>query len=271
MIYDHGGVTMEPTYTLYTLSSSASPHGVRYVGITKNAKQRLRGHLKAANDNTKVHHRANWIRSVLADGNEIVMNVLETGLSEGEAKRLEIATIARMRTDGIDLVNATDGGDGVRGYVFTPEARRKISLAGIGRRHKPESIERTAAAHRGKFVSAETRRRIAEAASNISDETRSKLAEAARNSSPEKREKIAKKVSQINRLNPPLRGGYKGVTYRADMRKWRARINPGTGERHIGWFPTPEEAARAYDAAALAAWGEGKCYINFPEAVANVA
>lgn len=261
-------MTVAADYSLYTLSSSSDVESVRYVGITKNPSQRIKGHLKAAKDNSKSNHRVRWIRSVVGSGSDVCMIVIEGGLSEEVALRNEVRKIAELRSAGCDLVNSTDGGDGVRGYVFTPEDRRKISLAGMGRKNSPESIERTASAHRGKIVSEETRKKISDAASNISEETRKKMSVAAQNCSTEKRDKIAKRVSEINRMNPPLRGGYKGVTYKADMRKkWRARINSGGSERVIGYFHTPEEAAMAYDAAATEAFGAGLCYVNFPESL----
>jgi hypothetical protein len=60
------------------------------------------------------------------------------------------------------------------------------------------------------------------------------------------------------------RSGYRGVYYDRQARKWRAQIHPaGQSKRHLGYFETPEQAARSYDSAARAAWPDG-CYLNFP-------
>lgn len=48
---------------------------------------------------------------------------------------------------------------------------------------------------------------------------------------------------------------YKGVGRMANG-SWRARIKVNYQERHLGLFASEEDAARAYDAAAVAAWGE---------------
>ena len=52
---------------------------------------------------------------------------------------------------------------------------------------------------------------------------------------------------------------FKGVGWSAAAGKWRARIR----HRHLGVFADEEEAARVYDAAALAEWGEF-ARLNFP-------
>ena len=61
--------------------------------------------------------------------------------------------------------------------------------------------------------------------------------------------------------------GFKGVRRRADNPKspWTARICVDRKERHLGYFATAEEAARAYDAAALKLHGEF-ARLNFPPA-----
>lgn len=64
--------------------------------------------------------------------------------------------------------------------------------------------------------------------------------------------------NQMNRrLNVNNKSGYKGVYYKKDQRKkhWRARIQ----SKHLGYFATPEEAAREYDKAALERYGEFAC------------
>ena len=51
--------------------------------------------------------------------------------------------------------------------------------------------------------------------------------------------------------------GYRGVSYRPRSKKYIARISPCPGERiFLGYFSTPEEAAAAYDRAALLYHGD---------------
>lgn len=68
------------------------------------------------------------------------------------------------------------------------------------------------------------------------------------------------------RSNRNNTSGYKGVIIRGGdtaPNKYRARIKLNYKGVHLGSFPTAEEAARAYDRAAIEAWGEF-AVTNFP-------
>jgi hypothetical protein len=58
------------------------------------------------------------------------------------------------------------------------------------------------------------------------------------------------------KLNKRSTSGHKGVTWHKPGNKWRAQIQNNGKKMHLGYFNTKEEAAKAYNIAALELFGE---------------
>jgi hypothetical protein len=74
----------------------------------------------------------------------------------------------------------------------------------------------------------------------------------------------ARQNAQNVRTQASSTSGFKGVNHYKRTGRWRAHITVGGVHRHLGYFDTPEEAALAYDRAALEHFGE-YARLNFPE------
>ena len=66
------------------------------------------------------------------------------------------------------------------------------------------------------------------------------------------------------RIRSNNKSGFKGVSWRADSSAWVAQIKRGEKSHYLGLFSDREDAARAYDAAAVEFFGEF-ARINFPK------
>lgn len=73
------------------------------------------------------------------------------------------------------------------------------------------------------------------------------------------KENTRNRVGQINASSC-----YKGVDWKKSNKKWRARIRVNDKEFHLGCFVKEEDAAQAYDEAAIKYFGEF-AYLNFGE------
>lgn len=78
------------------------------------------------------------------------------------------------------------------------------------------------------------------------------------------REATVSQNSANSRRSTRNRSGFKGVSWDKARSKWRATIQFDGHYRNIGRYPSAEDAARAYDAAAREHFGEF-ARLNFPE------
>ena len=126
-----------------------------------------------------LHHKAIQ-QKLYRLGMCVEVRIVASSLSEQEAFDLEIARIAMWRDAGIDLANKTDGGEGVghtekakikvsiarKGKPLSPEHRRKLSAAKLGKKQSPEAVAARSLKlvgnqwNRGRRLSKETKEKI---------------------------------------------------------------------------------------------------------------
>lgn len=183
-------------YIIYGLRDPRTGE-LRYIGKSTTGLTRPKKHLLAVRleDGT---HLSNWRKSLHRIGllDQIEITVLEetTGSELGDR---EIWWIAQAKIAGADLVNGTDGGEGMlgrKGWRHSEESKERMRLARLGKKASEETRAKMREAHKGKKMpetlkekllsihtgrkhSAETIERMKIAHSEISEETRRKLSE----------------------------------------------------------------------------------------------
>lgn len=134
---------------------------IRYVGKANDPQHRLRDHLREK----RKSYKNSWIKELRDNGLVPELQIVEEVPVTNWMER-ERYWIAYYRDLGMALVNGTDGGDGVHGMQHTPEARAKISAAGMGNQHSkgrhptPEETAKRRSSLKGHVVTPETREKI---------------------------------------------------------------------------------------------------------------
>ena len=111
-----------------------------------------------------VYNRNNYWKNV-ANKHGVYCEIAANSLTESEAFILEKKLIelhGRIDQKTGTLVNLTDGGDGVSGYIYTPEQCKHKSELGKGRVHSPETRAKMRIVQKGRIASEESKRKISE-------------------------------------------------------------------------------------------------------------
>lgn len=149
-------------------------HVVRYIGQTvKVPSIRMREHRNFADKGVDwpVYR---WMRK--SGSENIQMCIMEVVDNPSLLDDREIALISEYRlTYPKSMLNVTDGGGGIRGYVFTEEQRKTLSAARMGNQNAKgfKHTEETRAK-----VAAAGKRRVYEKRGPLSDEHRAKVSAA---------------------------------------------------------------------------------------------
>lgn len=108
---------MTVSAVIYGLVDPREPERIRYVGKTIHPTWRVKQHLQDARAG-QPSHRCKWIRKLLSEGTEPQLITLEV-VPEADWEEAEIRWIAKLRQDGHQLTNGTDGGGGIPPEVIS--------------------------------------------------------------------------------------------------------------------------------------------------------
>jgi len=144
---------MSLSYSVYCIRDSRDTvllqSGQRaYIGFSQTPYDRFVSHLKEVISGGCTY-KCRWIRSLFQEENvEPILSILCVLQSVDEAKRVESAWILRLRARGVDLTNATNGGDGL--INPTAETRLKMSASHLGKKMPIEVRQKIQKANTGK-------------------------------------------------------------------------------------------------------------------------
>lgn len=117
------------TIKIYTLSDS---NGIKYIGKTTDIKKRLYRHIFDAKTKKKLNKRDAWIKSLIINGEEPIIEILsETNYDDWAFE--EQYWISQFKAWGFNLKNMTDGGEGTFGRVVSTETKIKMSNSKKGK------------------------------------------------------------------------------------------------------------------------------------------
>ena len=160
-------------FTIYGLSSSASPENIRYIGCThRELKLRLKEHIQEShyrNEPNKKTHKENWIQKELKLKNNILITEIEKNISISKVEKTEVKNIKYYKSLGYKLTNATSGG--IINRTVSNETKNRIRKARLGTKSSQETKDKLRAAGFLRINSEKTRQKMSR---GISGKTRGK-------------------------------------------------------------------------------------------------
>lgn len=152
---------------------------IRYIGQTSKGMKRPLGYRKRSFYCTN-KHLVNWLQKLRKNGLVCGILVIEEFEDEHSLDEREIFWIAKYKEDGNSLLNATDGGGGVRGFkdwteeeierrrnifkgkklVFTEEHKRNLSIAIKNSEKKKEAHKKAIEKLRGRKHTEEHKKKV---------------------------------------------------------------------------------------------------------------
>lgn len=190
---------------IYAIFDVKYPNIIRYIGKTKKkVEDRLKQHIYLSKK--KIKRPLNlWIKKLIDEGNNPSIKILEETNDKEWAER-EMFWIKKMKDNGDDLLNLTDGGESNLNYKPTEETKKKISENNkgkhyywLGRKFSDEHKNKIGLSGLGKKRTDETRQNISKSllGKKLSKEHRLKIS---KNSTL--KGKPAKNVKKVKKICP---------------------------------------------------------------------
>lgn len=133
-----------PTHYIYGLHDPRTGE-LRYIGKSDDPRRRLANQLLEK----KSTYRCNWVQQLVALGLKPVQVIIDAVPAGCGWEAIEKAYIAAGREAGHQLTNQRHGGEGPPPNMST-DSRARMRATWIGRKHRPESLEKIGAASRGR-------------------------------------------------------------------------------------------------------------------------
>jgi len=116
---------------IYTLSNPENSDDVRYIGKTKNLKDRLKRHMSDYSLKESWTSKNKWLLYLKNNNMKPKMEILDVG-NENNIDDLERYWISQFKSWGFKLKNETEGGDG---YDWTGKKHKKESVVKMKMNH----------------------------------------------------------------------------------------------------------------------------------------